>query len=415
MQNLFNNTKFAVGIEPEFYGKTPGEMNRINNNQNSILGLTYKHDGSQGVSAEADLPALAPGRVMNNYLNRVYEQISANNNKVTFRTGTHVHVSTMPIKENLSNDDFSNLSIELKQRHLNNGRHSSYLTIPEYRQELFQDNIQIPVEVIKDVLYRISKHRVYYNSLLVKSRRDDRNNVIINGVDKNIQNAYFCRLPKSPTEILNCNSGSIQELIRCTNSYNSLWKYSTLNLLPYIDKKTIEFRSHSGTLETHKINTWILFLLNMINHSLQTRFKTNEVIEQLTSPEYIGRSTTTIKSMLWNFCRVSGGRSVQEIMAHTGINNAQSVRRTISEIRVNPEHEQFIVCHNQQEYGIAYGQSNNYSNNGYEVLINKNVNRPNSNRFEFITERMQRGHSILTANLDNQVYSNLQEFIRVRQ
>ena len=113
MQNLFNNTKFAVGIEPEFYGKTPGEMNRINNNQNSILGLTYKHDGSQGVSAEADLPALAPGRVMNNYLNRVYEQISGNNNKVTFRTGTHVHVSTMPIKENLSNDDFSNLSITI--------------------------------------------------------------------------------------------------------------------------------------------------------------------------------------------------------------------------------------------------------------------------------------------------------------
>ena len=37
MQNLFNNTRFAVGIEPEFNGKTPGEMNRINNNQNSIL------------------------------------------------------------------------------------------------------------------------------------------------------------------------------------------------------------------------------------------------------------------------------------------------------------------------------------------------------------------------------------------
>jgi hypothetical protein len=47
--------------------------------------------------------------------------------------------------------------------------------------------------------------------------------------------------------------------------------------------------------------------------------------------------------------------------------------------------------------------------------MNKNVNRPNSNRLEFITERMQRGQSILTANLNNQVYSNLQEFIRVRQ
>ncbi len=67
----------------------------------------------------------------------------------------------------------------------------------------------------------------------------------------------------------------------------------------------------------------------MVNHSLQTRFKAHTVQEELTSPSYIGRSSNTVKSRLWSFCRVAGGRSVQEIMEHCNINNAQSVRRTI--------------------------------------------------------------------------------------
>ena len=43
-------------------------------------------------------------------------------------------------------------------------------------------------------------------------------------------------------------------------------------------------------------------------------------------------------------------------MAHVGINNAQSVRRTISEIRSNDHYKAFVVTHNQQEFGVDYGQ-----------------------------------------------------------
>ena len=150
---------------------------------------------------------------------------------------------------------------------------------------------------------------------------------------------------------------------------------------------------------------------NLINHSLQTRFKAHTVQEELTSPSYIGRSANTTKSKLWAFCRVQGGRTVEEIMSHCGINNAQSVRRTISEIRANEVYEPFIVTHNQQVYGVRYGTSSSCSNNGYEVLVNANVNRP-TNNLTFITDNEERGSSSLTAGLDNQTPADLNERIR---
>tara|TARA_R100000231_G_C5252320_1_gene143111 strand:- start:185 stop:643 length:459 start_codon:yes stop_codon:yes gene_type:complete len=148
----------------------------------------------------------------------------------------------------------------------------------------------------------------------------------------------------------------------------------------------------------------------MVNHSLQTRFKAHTVQEELTSPSYIGRSSNTVKSRLWSFCRVAGGRSVQEIMEHCNINNAQSVRRTISEIRAEERYEPFIVTHNQQEYGVRYGTSNAYSNNGYEVLTSANIQRP-SNNIEFISNNEERGSSELIAGLDSQTLADLNERI----
>jgi hypothetical protein len=98
-------------------------------------------------------------------------------------------------------------------------------------------------------------------------------------------------------------------------------------------------------------------------------------------------------------------------MEHCNINNAQSVRRTISEIRAEEQYEPFIVTHNQQEYGVRYGTSNAYSNNGYEVLTSANVHRP-SNDVAFITDNNDRGSSSLIAGLDNQTLADLNERIR---
>ena len=60
-------------------------------------------------------------------------------------------------------------------------------------------------------------------------------------------------------------------------------------------------------------------------------------------------------------------------MTHCNINNAESVRRTISEIRRNDHYKPFIVTHNQQEFGVDYGHSRDHGDNGYEVLITKDI------------------------------------------
>ena len=399
MQNLFTNKTIAVGLEPECVGVSPNQMNAYNTRSNLINGLSYKSDPSVGT--EADLPVLADCQFTRDYMDRVYSQIQSQGGRVNVKCSTHIHLSTMPIKAGLTNEEFSRRSTEMRQADRN------YLLDQNKLNQLFDTNTssRIPLEVMKDILYRVSKHIDFFHSCFPKSRRDD------GGFCRaaNRPNGYWCRKPASGTQILNARVTQ-HDLERVQNHTNSTRKYSAVNLQHYSTKKTVEFRSHGGTLETNKIFTCINFLQNMVNHSLQTRFKARTVAEQLTSPSYIGRSANTVKSQLWAFCR-GQVRSTQEIMAHCNINNAQSVRRTISEIRANENYRPFVVTHNQQEFNVNYGQSDNYSNNGYEILIQSNVNR-NTNDLEFISDDNERGSSSLIAGLDSQTLADLNERIR---
>jgi|TARA_R100001440_G_scaffold30824_1_gene49238 hypothetical protein len=399
VQNLFTNKTIAIGLEPEFVGVSPNQMNSFNTRSNLINGLSYKSDPSVGT--EADLPVLADCQFTKDYMDRVYNQIQSQGGRVNVKCSTHIHLSTMPIKAGLSNEEFSRRSTEMRQADRN------YLLDQNKLNQLFDTNTssRIPLEVMKDILYRVSKHIDFFHSCFPKSRRDD------GGFCRsaNRPNGYWSRKPASVTQVLNARVTQ-HDLERVQNHTNGTRKYSAVNLQHYNTKKTVEFRSHGGTLETNKIFTCVNFLQNMVNHSLQTRFKAHTVQEELTSPSYIGRSSNTVKSRLWSFCRVAGGRSVQEIMDHCNINNAQSVRRTISEIRAEERYEPFIVTHNQQEYGIRYGTSNAYSNNGYEVLTSANIQRP-SNNIEFISNNDERGSSELIASLDSQTIADLNERI----
>ena len=400
MQNLYTNKTIAIGLEPEFVGASPNQMNSFNQGSNLIDGLSYKSDPSVGT--EADVPVLADCEFTRDYVTKIYNQIQSQGGRITVKCSSHIHLSTMPIKAGLTNEQFSRLSVQMRQAD------RDYLRDQNKLSQLFDTSAssRIPLEVMKDILYRVSKHIDFFHSCVSKSRRDDGGYCSAN----NRPNGYWSRKPESTTRILRVNpTQSALESVQ--NHTNGPRKYSAVNLQHYDTKRTIEFRSHQGTLETNKIFTWINFLQNMVNHSLQTRFKAHTVQEELTSPSYIGRSSNTVKSRLWSFCRVAGGRSVQEIMDHCNINNAQSVRRTISEIRAEEQYEPFIVTHNQQEYGVRYGTSNAYSNNGYEVLTSANVHRP-SNNIAFISDNNERGASSLIAGLDNQTLADLNERIR---
>jgi hypothetical protein len=390
-KNINNQSRFAFGFEPEFMNSQNSDyvLNQLNrSSSNPVHGLTIKTDGSRA-DYEMDLPVLADCQLAWDYLQQACNFVSSNSGYVNRDCSAHVHISTLPIRSDLTNEEFTRRSIEMK-RHSNN-----YLSNPNNLSQLFDVNTQLPLELYKDIGYRISKHIDFYKSTIARSRHD----------------CYYAKFPKSPSQILRANP-TIESLRDVLNSIapRGIYKYTALNINHYNVKKTFENRSHGGTLEMNKLKTWFKFLSNMLDHSLQTRFKACTVEEQLNSPSYIGRSANTVKSQLWAFCR-GQVRSTQEIMAHCNINNAQSVRRTISEIRANENYRPFVVTHNQQEFNVNYGQSDNYSNNGYEILIQSNVNR-NTNDLEFISDDNERGSSSLIAGLDNQTLADLNERIR---
>ena len=394
MKNKFkyinNQSRYAFGFEPEFNCiKEDYELNQINRTSSSpIHGLFIKHDGSQA-DWEMDLPVLADCQLAWDYLKECCNFVTSNGGTVNKHCSAHVHLSTLPIRADLTNEQFTRKSIEMK-RHSNN-----YLEDINNLKQLFDVDTQLPLEVYKDIGYRISSEIDFYKSTIASSRHD----------------CYYARFPKSPSDILRADP-TIESLKNALNSIapRGIYKYTALNINHYNVKKTFENRSHGGTLEMNKMRTWFKFLSNIIDHTVQRRFKACTEVQQLTSPSYIGRSANTVKSRLWDFCR-GQVRSTREIMAHCNINNAESVRRTISEIRANDYYKAFVVTHNQQEFGVDYGQSRDHGDNGYEVLITKNV-EVETGDIEKIEDENSRGEISLIAGLDEQTLADLNERIR---
>ena len=364
MQNLFTNKTIAVGLEPECVGVSPNQMNAYNTRSNLINGLSYKSDPSVGT--EADLPVLADCQFTRDYMDRVYAQIQSQGGRVNVKCSTHIHLSTMPIKAGLTNEEFSRRSTEMRQSDRN------YLLDQNKLNQLFDTNTssRIPLEVMKDILYRVSKHIDFFHSCFAKSRRDD------GGFCRsaNRPNGYWSRKPASVTQILNARVTQ-HDLERVQNHTNGTRKYSAVNLQHYNTKKTVEFRSHGGTLEIDKIWSWIQFLINMTRHSINARH--SQVQSVIDTPDYIGRSYRTRQSIAYQLMRRVGGATTQEIMDATGIQTAQRVRSMISE-QIRPVLRQrfgrdILITHNQQHYNHAYSTSQGrYDLNGYEIPLQVN-------------------------------------------
>jgi hypothetical protein len=393
--NIDNQSRIAFGPEPEFMSRSFGRnaYNRLNSLNTSIAGLKHKPDGSNA-DCEQDLPALADCNVAWDYLKDCLDFANNNGSYCNKDCSVHVHFSTMPIRSDLTNEQFTRKSIQMKHQY-NSSNYNHYLEDPAIVAQLFdvRESMQIPLEVIKDIGYRMSKHIDFYGSLIARSRRD----------------GYFCRYPASAETVKRANC-TVEDLRRALNPSGSSYKYSALNINKYHSTKTIENRSHSSTLEYKKIKTWFKFNSNLILNSLVSRFKARTELQEITSPSYIGRSANTLKSQVWDYCR-GNVRSTRDIMSHVGINNPQSVRRTMSEIRSIDHYKPFIVTHNQQEFNVDYGRSLDHGDNGYEVLISKNIEIVTDN-LDFISDNNNRGSSSLTAGLDNQTLADLNERIR---
>ena len=78
-----------------------------------------------------------------------------------------MHHWMMPILPSLTNEQFTRKSIEMKAQY-NSRNYNHYLEDPAIRSQLFDvsNNHQIPLEVIRDIGYRIANHIDYYGSFL---------------------------------------------------------------------------------------------------------------------------------------------------------------------------------------------------------------------------------------------------------
>ena len=391
-RNIFDNQNFAFGVEPEFNTRTYTEMNRHNNGlgENKIKGLTYVYDGSR-VDGEGRLPILSNSQKSYNYLKSILEQLNNHGATVNWTCSVHVHLSRRPIT--IDPNEFHERSIEYTA--------TTSQALPSRNNVDYFGNA-IPLEILKDIAYRVSKNKDQYNSFLAPSRIDDggyANNAMQRASQKN---GYFCKMPMAHNTIKNteCTYHKMKRVIS-TNG-----KFSAINSNHWDDYETIEYRSHGGTLEIDKIWAWMIFLSKMQKHSIINRH--NQVLAVQDTPNYIGRSANTRQSLAYSVMRRLGGATTQEIMDASGIQTAQRVRSMISEqIRPNLLSQfgrDILITHNQQHYNHAYNTSQGrYDLNGYEIPLQIS-NGSDGAVFS------SNGGTDLLLGLDNQYKSNLKPF-----
>ena len=394
-KNFFDNQNFAFGVEPEFNTRTFTEMNRYNNSlgANKIKGLQYVYDGSR-VDGEGRLPILSNSQKSYNYLKAVLEQLNDHGATVNWTTSVHVHLSRRPIT--IDPNEFHDMSIEHTAR--------TNQALPS-RNNVDYFGSAIPLEILKDIGYRVSKNKDQFNSFLAPSRID--NGGYANQAMRRAgqTNGYFCKMPLDHNIIKNTEC-TYHKLKRVISVGGCGGKFSAININHWDDFETVEFRSHGGTLEIDKIWSYMMFLSNMQKHSILNRHNQIQAVQD--TPSYIGRSSRTRQSIAYSLMRRVGGATTQEIMDASGIQTAQRVRSMISEqIRptlVNQFGRDILITHNQQHYNHRYSASQGrYDLNGYEIPLQVN-NGSDGAVFS------SNGGTDLLLGLDNQYKSNLKPF-----
>ena len=128
-------------------------------------------------------------------------------------------------------------------------------------------------------------------------------------------------------------------------SYNG--KFTTINLEPWTQQGTIEFRQAIGTIELDRCVAWIAFVLNLVDYTRTQRFAGTMTTETRSTP-LRGRDTFAPQahriSAVYDWMRTEGGISCAEIMMRTGVSENR-VRAYPSEIRSHLGHADAVVTH----------------------------------------------------------------------
>ena len=351
MTILNNNNRpyfLTFGLEPEFVRPHYSNVNI----HNEVDGVFAKSDGSLRDGGELELPIYADSNRAWEHIEKVFNVATNQYNCVSnsYKCSVHVHIGMRPIDRTIVNEQtFTNESINFAQSN-NNIRSRIGAKISDYFGQ------PLPLEIARDVSYRIIKDIALFSTMLTPRRRD----------------CYYAKYPTTTAQAIQNTQADINSLIQ---SISTERKYSAINLLSLAPnnysnnvKYTMEFRSHSGSMDMPKLRNWIRFLLNLAYHSIDTRFV--QAQSMLTTPATIARAGSKAQ-IVWSMARSENGASTQELMNASNIQSAQRIRVMMSEWRSqlsNSFGQNVIEMLSQQHFGHRYTTSNGrYDLNGYRI------------------------------------------------
>ena len=341
--NIYNGTEtgfqnyHAFGLELECSGanvsRTTSRLSR-----DGVIGTRNEHEAGQ-VDCETVLAPLAAGPRAQEYIQQVLTSIRAAGGDGATGCGMHVHVSNAPIvgvTDADSADAFTTRSIDHTER---TGR------------VIFQDHPELlgdPMLAVEcgDIVYRYTQQQNAINGMHPASRT---NNAMCRAIRMAPLNSAIATLAADQVRI--------NALANATNG-----KFSTINLQPWTDQGTIEFRQAMGTVDLDKCIAWVAFVLNLVNWTTTQRFASTTTTETVATPER-GRDCFAPQAHrlmhVYDMLRTDGGASCHEIMMDTGVAET-SVRRMVSEIR-NRVGDSAVTTYTQQVQGRSYGDGTDHT------------------------------------------------------
>lgn len=285
-----------------------------------IQGCNVVPDGTPAVDAEIVLPPLADCQVAYEYIDSVCRVLQRIGCTVNQSCGLHVHISNAPLSDETTPAAFTGDSIAHKER---TGRYLSRHGEP-------MDFI-----AVQDIMQRYADNRAIIDGMFPSSRTDNR----------------FCK----PLDT---------QRVRTAHDLRALTfgKFYAINLETW-SRGTIEFRQHSGTIETDKIWNWVQFLINFVSWTTDHRVEsgTRTIVQDTPAQPFRRASRVGVQ---YTMMRRDGGATTRDIMNATGCSE-QRVRAAVSEIRARVG-QSAVITHTQQANGAAYGDGTDLTR--YEVL-----------------------------------------------
>ena len=262
--------------------------------------------------------------------------------------GCHVHMSTrrlLNVKTEREREMFCRESIAYTQR-------TGHMISLEGRTE-----DPITTEQLRDIIIRMYDQQDIINSLHQKSRTEGHPHF-----SRFMGHQITSRMARKVRAAQNTS-----EIVQAMTEANG--KFTNINLSNFEQgKQTIEFRQAGGTTETIKIQKWVQLLLNIAQHSIETRHPRPQMTTVTHTTPRTGASAFAAQARrirnVYDMFRTDSGATTYEVILATGLAET-SVRRMVSEIR-NRIGDSALVTHTQQAQGHSYGDGTDYTR--YQIL-----------------------------------------------